>query len=364
MKHADFKAAIELAGAALGRGDLKPQLARLWFDLHTVMAWDDNVAISAACPFALEGGVKGDLLTSLVARATGEKVAVAVKGTVSTFKIGRSTLKLNLLPLEQRDFAIQAPNPKAVIPVDADLLVPALEHVLKCVGQNLEKPEYHGVTFASSGDGTYLLIYAGHPAVLVEASIPLRKKLKHSFDYVVLPEKFCRELVKHYKKEGAVLELHDATAPIGGGLLVHPDITVFGRSMSSGQNKIEMWEYIQQHTDNAQNWMGMPGDLVKMLDMAASMFEGEHHNLELGVEVSNGAARLRIAIDDGEAQLIDVSADIKGSKVKPIVVKTNAKQLHTGAKLTRISIDDGHIVMRDDREDGTLITQVVGVTAA
>jgi hypothetical protein len=360
MKYADFRMAIELAGEALGRGDLNPQLAKLWFDGNTVSAWDDNVAIQAACPFEFEGGVNGDMLTRLVARATGKEVTSTTKTNATIFKIGQSTLKVSVQPLEQRTFSLYEPDPNAVVEVDPKLLKPALEHVLSCVGQSLEKPEYHGVTFAVGSSD--LLIYAGQPQVLVEARVPLQAKLANKFDYVVLPEKFCRQLVKHCGKKGAVLELHNATDTNSGGMLVHPNLTVFGRSMSSGQQKLGMWDYIAQHDKAAKNWINMPKRLISMLDRA-SIFEGEHHNLELALEVVDGRARLRITIEDGEAQLVDLSDSIRVEEIEPVTVKTNAKHLRTGAGLARISVDSERIIMQDNRKDDVLITQVAAIIA-
>ena len=363
MQYKEFREAIELAGEALGRGDLNPQLAKLWFDGSTVAAWDDNIAIKAACPFALEGGVDGELLTRLVARATGEEVAATTKASATVFKIGASSLKVDVRPLEERTFSIYKPNPKAAIKVDPELLKPALEHVLSCVGQSLEKPEYHGVTFALGTGGKDLLIYAGQPQVLVEAMVPLQAKPASNFDYVVLHEKFCRQVVKHCGKEGAIVELHNAVDPNSGGLLVHPDITVFGRSMSSGQQQLVMWDYIGQHLDDAKNWIRMPKSLTNMLDRAL-IFEGEHHNLELALEVENKRARLRITIEEGGTRLVDLSEWVKiSSDVEPVVVKTNAKHLHTGAKLTEICVDSKRIIMQDNPKDGVRITQVAAIIA-
>ena len=360
MEYAAFKAATEQAGEALGRGDLSPQLARLWFDGTTVSAWDDNVAISVACPFEFDGGVLGELLTKLIGRATGKEVAVTTKGGTAIFKVGRSSLKLTVEPLEQRSFEMRDPDRAAAIAVEAKLLKPALGQILKCVGQSLEKPEYHGITFAV--DGNDLLIYAGQPQVLAEAAVPLKSKPKSKFNYVVLPEKFCRQLVKHYDEKDSELTLYNATDTIGGGLLVCPTLTVFGRSLSSGRQKLDMRAYIDSHVKQAPAWFPIPKGLAGMLDRA-SLFEGEHHNLELAVEAVSGGVRLRITIEDGEAQLVDVSGTIKG-EVEPVVVKTNAKHLRTGADLIEMCVDSKRIIMRDDQgDDGVCITQVASVIA-
>ena len=361
MKYDDFKAAIETAGEALGRGDLNPQLAKLWFDGSTVSAWEDNVDIQTVCPFEFEGGVDGARLKQLVAKASGKEVALVAKNNTTAFKIGRSTLTVQVAPLDDRGFMMRKPDPTAVVDVDPKLLKSALEYVLKCVGQSLEKPEYHGVTFAIQG-ANGLKIYAGQPQVLAEVAVPLKAKPKNKFDYVVLPEKFCQQLIKHYGKKGAVLELHNSTANASGGLLVHPDITVFGRSISSGQQRVEMWKYTEQHRQAAKNWMPVPKDLAKMLDRA-SIFEGEHHNLELAIEVVDGGVRLRITIEDEAAQLVDISGIIKADDVEPVTVKTNAKHLHTGAGLTYMSVDPKRIIMEDERKDGVWITQVAAIIA-
>ena len=367
MNYKDFKAAIETAGEALGRGDLNPHLAKLWFDGETVSAWDDNVAIQTVCPFTLVGWVDGDKLKQLTGKATTSnegEVKFTTTNKAQMIKIGRSTLTVQVAPLEDRGFVMRKPDPTATIRVDPKLLIPALEFVLPCVGQSLEKPEYHGVTFANQ-DGADLLIYAGQPQVLAEVKVPLKANPKNKFEYVVLPEKFCRQIIKHYGKKGAVLELNNSTATASGGLLTHPDITVFGRSISAGQQRVTLWDYIEGHREGAKNWAPVQDELAKMLDRAG-IFPGEHHNLELAVEAENNKVRLRITIGDETATLVDVSSWVKVKKdVEPVIVKTNAKHLHTGAKLAQMSVDSKRIIMEDNRGDGDLvITQVAAIIAA
>lgn len=360
MQREDFFKAIDTVGSALGRGDIHAALADLWFDGKTVAAFDENVGISTPCAFDLVGGIKGDKLLGMVGktRPASAEVLVTVKDTNATIKIGkRVTIKVAVNDPANRIWQPKEANPSAAIKVKPALLIDGLAHCLKSVGQDLSQPEYYGVTFQV--EGNYLHIYTGYRNhVIVEAVVPL--KAKPAFTRVVVPEKFCQHVVKHFATKGATLELHD----VNGGLLVTPNRTVYGRALNIAGNGVDMKATVAKQLKSANGFLPFPkGGILRMLERAA-LFEGDHLNMRLELERCAGGVRLRM-VSGGKAsgtELVDVSNRIEAD-VEPVQVMTNAKHLLSGAELKEFDINTSRIVIRDER-DGVRITQMAGVDPA
>lgn len=329
-----------------------PQLACLWFDRTTVSAFDDNIAISTSLETELEGGVDGALLVAAIDRTHVDEVEVKTGGGAATFKSGkRSTLKLGVRNLEERQFLIPNATPAAVLPVDGKALRAALKFCLQSIGHDVTHPEWCGITFEVDKDK--LLLFSGYSQVLVQATVKLDGKTK--LKRAILNEKFCQQVLAYPDAE---LEVHSDYA-----LLYQDDaegkrapVTVFGRTLAS-TGGLDLGDMVIIALDRAGDFVPMP-NLVNMLSRA-SMFEGDHNNLQLAVVETKQGCKIKMQSgSDGKGQLVDFSVGIDPHP--EIEVATNAKHLRSGALLadSDIYVGPDEIIIRTDS-----VVQIVSVSS-
>lgn len=347
MDRAEFLSALKRVSPALGRGDLLPQLAHLWFANGSVSAFDDNISISTPCAADFEGGVNGALLLAATDRSTTKELELKVTKQAVTFQFGsRINLKLGVMELDQRQFIMPAPEPKADLKVDRKVFNHALKFCLQSVGHDVTHPEWCGITFEVSGSSLH--IYSGYSQVLVQATVPLKSKPK--FKRVILHEKFCAQVLDY---PDAAIELHDDRG------MLHKEgiVQVFGRALT-GTGGLDLAEMINVARERAKDPVPMP-DLTRMLNRGL-MFEGDHLNMQVSVVSLKGTKRIKMVSESGEGQLVDYSSAIDDAHPE-IEVATNAKHLRSGASLSNIVIGPDEILMSGDEIAD--IIQVVSVAA-
>jgi hypothetical protein len=346
MERKDLLAALKRVSPAIGRGDLLPQLAHLWFDGANVSAFDDTISISTPCPIALEGGVNGTTLLTTVDRSNVRDFELKTTASAATFKLGaRINLKLPVMPLDQRQFVMPSPSAKAVIDVDRQQFNAALKFCLQSVGHDVSHPEWSGITFEVVGSDLH--IYSGYSQVLVQAVVPLGTK-PTKFKRTILHEKFCAQVLAY---PDAALELHD-----DHGLLDQKGvIRVFGRSLSS-DGALALGDMVKVALERAKGFVQMPA-LENMLNRAMQ-FEGDHLNLHVAVVDGKQGKRIKMISNSGAGELVDYSKPLVDEH-EEIEVATNARHLRNGAAaLSDICIGSDEIVMR-----GGDIIQVVSVAS-
>lgn len=342
--------ALKRVSPALGRGDLLPQLACLWFDRETVSAFDDNISIRTPLATELEGGVDGTLLTQAIDRTKVKEVEVKLSGSSVTFKSGkRSNLKLGIRSIDERTFEIPKAVDGTVLVVDREVFHTALKFCLQSIGHDVTHPEWCGVTFEAAGGD--LKLYSGYSQVLVQATVKLKGKPK--FKRAILHEKFCQQVLAY---PDAKLEVHDDYALLyqddDGGK--RPAVNVFGRALASAGG-LDLGDMVLIATDRAKAFVPMP-DLTNMLNRA-SMFEGDHNNMQVSMVDTKQGNKIKMVSASGKGELVDYSAVI-AEPHEEVEVATNAKHLRNGATLPSpdICIGADEIIIRTDN-----IIQVVSV---
>ena len=100
MKRTELLANLKVVAPALGKGDLVPALACLWFDGQRVLAYDDHIGISAPCAAGIHGGLNGALLLPFLERSGLKEIDIIVMVSV-TLTLGscydQSRVKLSLM---------------------------------------------------------------------------------------------------------------------------------------------------------------------------------------------------------------------------------------------------------------------------
>lgn len=359
---------LEIVSPAIGRADVSPQLANLWFDGKYVTGFDDTVAITTNCELPIEGGVKGALLLSLLSKHDSDReIIVSQNGEVLDLAIGKRTkAKLAIESLDARGFPTEESMPSAVIKCNKGKFLRAMEHCVKCVGTDISKPEYFGITLEAEQFEGAIALYSGDTSTLVEAVVPI--KSTPAFKQVVLPVKFCQQLLKYYPDKDATLEVIETPAskskdgrPNNGyALLKTPYVTVYGRNLlitpSEGDSTPDFFE---RALKAATTFMPMP-PITKILERAAILDENRD-NLNLSVVEAKGKRQLKFYINKENTELTDISNPVV-SDHEPIKVLTSVKNIKHGSLLQEININSQYIIMRTI--DGSAsIVQLVGVEA-
>lgn len=348
--------ALEMVAPALGRQELRPQMANLWFDGKYVSAFDDLLGLRAPCTFGVEGGMLGAKLISMIGLTeTTRDVLADVEDSNVTVKIGGLTkVKMHVMPAEMRDFRMDKADKTAVVDLDMAQLLIAVEQCIKSAGQDLGRPENYGITFLAEPE--QLVICSGYKDVLVKTTVPVKSPPK--FRRVVLHPSFCAQLVRHGGLKGAVLELHDTKA-----VLQHPDVWAYGRALSKASGGKETNYHVTVDTWNkaAKGFFKQPTKMKSMLERNA-LLGTEHNNMELEVTTDKkGELRLRMKSSAGDVEVVDLSDVLNGQGIKPVHVYTNAKYLQRGIDLGQISINQRCIVQRD-KVQGVDMVQIISVS--
>lgn len=348
MDRVSFLESLKRVTPALGRGDLLPALAHLWFDGRDVSAFDDNISISAPCETPFEGGIDGVMLTRFTERAFGDEVEVKIDKQAAVFNATRSDVKFAILDLEHRQFEMPSRNKKAVLQLNKKHLHTQLKFCMQSLGHDVQSPEWCGVTMEVIGDELH--VFSGYSQVLARAVIPMETK-PTKFKRIILHEKFCQQILAYPKADLEVSDSHALLCDAETG------VTVFGRSIGSSTMKLD--EMVENALGRAKKFVKMPA-IHGMLERA-SIFEGDHLNMELSVVQEGKESRLRMVSASGEARLVDYSTPLKGTH-PTVSVQTNAKHLISGADITdaEIAIGQEDIVIRGG--DATLVVSVAEPT--
>lgn len=334
-----------MVAPALGKGDLVPALACLWFDGQRVLAYDDHIGISAPCAAGIHGGLNGALLLPFLERSGLKEIDIIVKDTV-TFTMGsgkdQARLKLSLMDKGHAPFIM--PKPKGTTTTgDAKQFGAALKHCLKSVGNDVSRPEWFGITLEVKDKSLWM--YSGTGQTLVRAEVQLHSKPK--FKRTILPAAFCEQLLAHAKDKKAQLEIHDDHAMLSSG-----DILVFGRAIAA-EEALDMWDIVETALAKGGDYIPTP-TLRFMLDRA-DLFDTGDLNMNLTVNGSKVKGKSTLTLFSSSA-----SGELNDSKQidahPEVSVQTNVKHLRSGADLDEMTINEDNIIMRSDD-----IVQVISV---
>jgi len=166
-------------------------LSQLRFDGKYVTAYDNVVALRTPCDLPLEGGIVGDLLLSMLSSSNAAEVTCIIKDSEATFKLGRTRLKLAVLPTSE--FLFKPPELVGTkLPLD-DKLLTAMKLVARSGTAGLDVVGRSGMTLSFSK--RQLTLYATDDVTIVRASIPA-KAAALSGKSLILSERFYSLLLK------------------------------------------------------------------------------------------------------------------------------------------------------------------------
>lgn len=155
MQRLALVTALDHATKAAATKGSAPVFECAFFDGKRVSAYDGELAIRAACPLDLKGGVQAAPLRTWVAGCGSEDVTATVEGSAVLFRAGRSRLTLPLFDAEQAASVMPAElasPPEDVHTLRIDDPKPLMDALARCsafAGDDPAHPQRAGVTVVS-----------------------------------------------------------------------------------------------------------------------------------------------------------------------------------------------------------------------
>lgn len=317
LSRVEMLAAVEAVKPALATKDLIEELAHVWFDGKTALAYNDaDLGIQVPFHTPFEGGIRGSLLLGLLHASRAKEVSLEPEGEgIMLMKAARTRAKLAMLEIERAPWQFPAPKPKSAIKITEALLA-ALKAVLIAVGDDTTVPEKMGVTFDSAQG--FLQLFTTDSKSIAAAAVPeikIAKAMK-----CILPTEFCKQVVRSIG-EGGFLEIRKDCAIAGDpeGLLI------YGRIIESAR-PLPFAAQLEKHAKFAKGAkFEIPSRLALALDRALVLLEGmpgEPINLTL----EGGRLKLSATVE-GRGELRDsVPVDgvgdlVAGCRIEPGLLK-------------------------------------------
>jgi DNA polymerase III sliding clamp (beta) subunit (PCNA family) len=308
---------LERVAPALSGNDLVPVLSHFWFKENTLLAYNDQIAISTKLSSNFAGAVPGSTLISLLSVSRAKEVEFFVKEDMDgkklpegqlLIKAASSKLKLPFLPEENtKIFEMPKPNPQELLPVDMNTFLEAVEACMRSLKEDTSMPDSLGITFAF-GNGV-LKLYATNDATISHASIKLRQDVKEG--RFVLSGNFCRQMIALAKlADKRHIEIADDYSLFQCG-----DTILFGRLVDV-QRPLDFDNVISQAFPKSihNQLVAIPSKLHLMLERAVIITESKTERSKTAITVKDGIAKFLSQSEKGEVrdqvQLEDMQPDV------------------------------------------------------
>lgn len=196
IKREELSRVLKLAEPALASKSAYPAFESFRFDGETVLAYNDQLAISAPFKSELRCCLPGKTLIGLLsASAAPELEVVSCDDAVLKAKLGRS--KVELPCIQYSAYEYQGPDLKEASTLEVDdTFVAALERAAVSLGWDALQPWSFGVTLApSKKSGLRLLSTNNFSMTRASLSGAMAAEAQQ------LPPQFVEALLKHAKKE-------------------------------------------------------------------------------------------------------------------------------------------------------------------
>jgi DNA polymerase III sliding clamp (beta) subunit (PCNA family) len=226
----EFVSTLKTVAPALATNDLIPLFSHFWFSENKIIAFNDQIAISApskgfnASKTPFKGAVPKTLLALLEASWAKQLDFSTGKNEVN-IRAAKAEIKLPLLPFEDTTAVFQMPRLKAddKLPVNTETFLAAIESCMRSVDADTSVPDQLGITIIPMEDNLHL--YSTNGMTLSRAIVPIDKECPIK-KRVVLSKLFCEQMLSLCGKDKAVvLEIHNDYA-----LLMNTNgVMLFGR---------------------------------------------------------------------------------------------------------------------------------------
>lgn len=293
----DLLEKLETAAPALAIHNLVPVMTHFWFTGKSLMAYNDQIAISVPLTTDFKGAVPGGTLLNLLKATSRSKIELVAGDTELQVKAGsRSTFKLAMLPLP--DIFTMPVMDKETGNLGGGLkeLLAGVEGCLRSLGADTSIPEQLGVTVVPSDKALHL--YTTNSATISKAVVEFKKAVRWKRS-CILPTAFCRSMLALCRKAeaGTMLAITKDHA-----LLSVDNTMVWGRLINCEQ-PFNFEEVIAQHFPDAsrKKVVPVPKGLDKALARATIITDAKVDQVRTKATVKDGSLKLASKSDRGEA---------------------------------------------------------------
>jgi len=177
-------------------GNRAVELTTYWFDGGSVSAYNGRLAVFAALPTELQGGVEHTLFRWLV-DTEGDDAVLTVEGSRVIVTVGASEARFNILPKERQPLKPEEveemmPPVRSGVRIDAEF-ASGLENVLVSLDPMSAVLARMGAYFAPNDDR--LDIFATDDVSISWLNLPLPAGFATDTPFVLIPTGFIRQLV-------------------------------------------------------------------------------------------------------------------------------------------------------------------------
>lgn len=317
MNRVELVEKLDRVSPALSANNLVPVLSHFWFTNNTLMAYNDQIAISTKLASTFTGAVPGGTLNSLLSVSRAKDVEF-LSGEDSDgkklpegqllIKAASSKLKLPFMPEEATKlFEMPKPDPKNALSVKMDEFLEALESCMRSLKEDTSMPDSLGITLEFGSQ--QIDMFATNDATISYARVKSTKQQTEA--RVVISGNFCRQMISLAKLDGAKhIEIHDDYSLFQCG-----DNILFGRLVDVAR-PLDFDSVIEQSFPKAlhKNQVAIPSKLQLILERAVIITESKTERSKTAITVKQGIAKFYSHSDKGEvrdsAQLEEAQPDV------------------------------------------------------
>lgn len=262
----EFLGKLEVVAPALSANELLPILTHYWLTGKTLMAFNDQIAISVPCETEITGAIPGQVLLALVKNSRATNAELTHEGDNLLVKLAAAKIKLAHMSADNFVFDMpKVKGPEYDIKVkDKQAFRDALEVCMLSVGRDTAVTDQLGITLLLDKSGKRLSAYATDNATIAHATIDLGSGAAPP-DRVILPAAFVEQMLALDKGAKAThLQINDDSA-----MFKADEVTLFGRLIVS-TSPIDFDDIVSRHFPPASRKlaMRMPTKLKLMLQRA------------------------------------------------------------------------------------------------
>jgi DNA polymerase III sliding clamp (beta) subunit (PCNA family) len=190
-------AALEPLKAAIAARSALQELSHIWFDEKFVYATNGGMGIKVKFASPLKCGVPGTLFLGLLSQTASDTLEFTFDDDVLKFKSGRSSVKLNTLPLDRMVWRYPSkPTGKALATIKvSDVFVKALKRVMALRPSQPKRMENHAVCIYAV-DAEMDLYVTDNNSLLVA---PVAEALGGSAKKIALPREVADQIASQCK---------------------------------------------------------------------------------------------------------------------------------------------------------------------
>lgn len=335
MNRKELLDALAVVRPALASTSLIQVLTHLCFSESEVLAYNDQVGISAPLRAGFSGAVPGGTLLSILGASKAKEVELAAGEAELQVRAGGARIKLPLLPPDA--FLFEMPDGKAgaVLPAGGKELIAALRGCLRSTSPDTSVPDQLGVTLIPKKKS--IDMYSVNGATMSRASVALAgdQRLRGR---VIVKSEFCEQLVRlaagDKKAELVIADDHALLRTAAG-------VRVFGKLVDVSKPldfEAQFAEIVPADLDAIS--ADVPAALKFALERALVIADPSGERVYSQLSVKDGVLTLKTK--SGRGEIVD---RLKLPRHPDVAVSVDAQWLKVGcAEFDRILATEGAVI--------------------